>query len=123
MVPAPGQSACCEVRRRFRFSTVFGGRGGWNTGEDKKKIGLPLNPDLLQDRTQLAAQRGCRGAELRRDGAKRLARHEPYRKPGLREGQSEIGREVVSVGASRLRIHDDDEGHRIGIEAEIDAEG
>jgi hypothetical protein len=36
---------------------------------------------------------------------------------------SEIGREVVGLGAPRLRIHDDDEGHWIRVEAELDAEG
>jgi hypothetical protein len=34
----------------------------------------------------------------------------------------EIGREVVRFGRSRVRIDDDDERHRIGIEAEIKAE-
>jgi hypothetical protein len=51
-----GQSACRDDWRGFRFSADFPVRGGWNTGQDKKKIGLPFNPDLLQDRTQLAAQ-------------------------------------------------------------------
>ncbi len=101
------------------MSIGFDVRRGWHSGQDQKKIGLPFDVDLLQDRSQLAAQRRHRGPSLRRDVAQRFARHELRREPRLSEGQSEIGREVFGLGGSRVRIDDDDEGHRIGIEAKI----
>ena len=92
-------------------------------GRGPEKDQPAVQPGLLQDGAQLAAQRRFRGAGLRRDRAEGFARHELRRKPGLRERQSEIGREVRGLGGSRIGIDYDDEGHRVGGEAEIDAEG